>query len=444
MKKTGRIIAIIAGAVIVVATIATLFYYYAMPPGQPYIFDKEGQYGIRNRRDIILESKFLQIRFLDPAHEFAAVKTDDSDITCDNGHWGVYDVRLRRYAIAPYCGIERIEPSDSCVFRMIDADGRHFASFGLPNAESGDRSIEMTAHFADAKFSKYDFLKQLKHASADPGEYSPCWNYMHDENPHAYAMLEKTLAMAGMPCSPDNDLTFADAFGSVVKSDKYYRGLTTRALDEMDDLIYTLDGGNQHDMNEYAELRRLLSNLRMSLTYRECVPAHTDYYEEYVAWHNLMEALFCYSWYVDQNTEWYSSKPQERACHKAYVFDNRRQMLETEMKILGIAKGSYSRKDLQTPDSDSDVDRDDVITTFEQAAELTESYHSDNAPEFYHPMWHEIRHAFAQWIEIRARIAQTLPEPRCVDYQQTTHVLEAEYAGMVQSLYGHGLVPALD
>ncbi len=152
------------------------------------------------------------------------------------------------------------------------------------------------------------------------------------------------------------------------------------------------------------------------------------YEEEYIAWHNLIEAIAYYSDYIYENDDWYHSY-KETECEKAGWASTRLSQLTVERKILS---GTVS----YTSSSDS-------LKTLSDILRISEKYYSPKAPEYYHPMWYEIRPAVMAWLEVRDKIADSLSADQAKSYsEQTKNVTDWIY-GLIKSKDDFYFVPAL-
>lgn len=401
-------------------------------PGIYYI-ECHGQQGLRDRFAIVIQPMNAKLDFLDRDKNFigAKVSPDEPYVA---GQYGVYSLRDRRFVIAQACDIDSIAAVGEGDFKMFDTGGRHFATFTLP--KTPDDSLVIRPHFSEVQATLSDFLERAKDSEIDPRN-NRFWRWMQQEDPHAYSMLCKIMAMSGAECSPANDLNYARAVVSVINADPYYKGDVDKALKDVDGLLEILGGGDQSDLNMCADLERLMESLRLSLEYDRVTTLGRNCYDEYVAWHNLMEAVVNYYEYVSYNSDWYSCKPMDMELEKMFWLRDRLRMLEVECKIIS-GRGTYSKSDLTL-----DLEDEDVLT-YDDALEVLACFHSDKSPEYYHPMWNEIRPALEAWLSARRRISESLSDDRRADYDMTTKALESRFANIVCDLKKDGLVPILE
>lgn len=395
------------------------------------ISGKEGV-GLRDRYGTIIPPKNQRIYFLDKAENYVAVLQNERPYRTD-GYY-VYNLIERRVVVTSYIEICDIKRVDDGEFMMIDANDRKFGSFLLPKNQYGIfyKDLEFKPHFSDVETPLQHFIDCINDGyEIDPGG-NLHWEEMKQSNPKAYDLLCKTIAMSGVEYSPANDLTFANAFADIIQQDIHYKRNINKALKELDETIDILNAGNQSDLNQYADLCRLMESLKLSISYNGLISYDEIFHNEYIAWHNLMEAIISYYEYVNYNCygEWYSSKPMDMELEKGEWLKERREFVEIEKQILsGKMKYQCSLDSLKTIDY-----VEDVVGTF----------HSDFDPDFYHPMYHEIAPAFKDWLATRKNVAMTLSGTQAESYREITNELESNYAEIVEGLDLSGMHPALD
>lgn len=397
-----------------------------------YMISWNGSVGLRDRYGTIIPPKNQRIYFLDKAENYVAVLQNERPYITD-GYY-VYSLKERRVVVTSYIEICDIVRVDDGEFMMSDANGRKFGSFLLPKNQYGIfyKDLEFKPHFSDAETPMQDFIDRLNNGyEIDPGG-NLYWEEMKQSNPKAYDLLCKVIAMSGVEYSPANDLTFANVFAQIVQQDSHYNGNINKALKELDETIYILSAGNQPDLNQYADLCRLMESLRLSIAYDGLISYGEVFHDEYVAWHNLMEAVISYYEYVNYNcsSKWYSSKPMDMELAKGEWLKERRGFVDVEKQILG-GKSKYVSS-LDSVKSSNDVE--DFFGTF----------HCDYDPDYYHPMYNEIAPAFKRWLTTRNNAAKTLPSSQAGSYREVTKELESNYAEMIKDLEISIMHPALD
>lgn len=155
-----------------------------------------------------------------------------------------------------------------------------------------------------------EYLAQARDVCLDvKGTY---WERMRTENPHVYKLMIQIYDLAAVEGSPMNDLNYARAIKRIIDSD--YNGDVDKALQDVADLSYTLTYGSQSHINMWTDYIRLISSIHTSLAYDSMLSAWPDnewIFKEYVAWHNLLEAMFCYLDYL-YGSQIHQSVPEEK------------------------------------------------------------------------------------------------------------------------------------
>lgn len=299
---------------------------------------------------------------------------------------------------------------DDKSFKLINPGGRYFATLYLPGEFRGvyfpDAHVE--PHFADGETSVAEFLERAQNPVLDvDNDY---WEIMRKENPHAYRLLIQMLELRGEESSSINDLNYARAIREIINKDTYYRGNVNRALEDVANLSKTItDSGSQTDINSWTDYLRFISSIRTSLAYDTILTNGGEIEwinKEYVAWHNLIEAMAYYLDYLYSDKS-YRAVPEEKNYTITEWLDFRRSNLEKECEILGNNL-IYSVKE-----SKADSIRDES-----QYQELFSKFHSYSNPYYYNPMWNEIKPAFDEWKSARAKIAEQLKSHTSLSYRE--------------------------
>lgn len=397
-----------------------------------YMISWKESVGLRDRFGTIIPPNNQRIRFLDKAENYVAVLQNEKPYMTD-GYY-VYCLKERRIVVTSYIDICEITKIDDDEFVMTDANGRKFGSFLLPRTQYGIfyKDLEFKPHFSDVETPKYEFIDRLNNGYEIGTGGNWYWEKMKTSNPKAYDLLCKVITMSGVEYSPANELTFAYAFADVVKQDSYYKGNINKALKDLDKEIYILDAGNQADLNEYADLCRLMESLRLSISYDGLISYGEIFRDEYVAWHNLMEAIISYYEFVNYScyTEWYSSKPMDIEMAKAAWMKQRREFVDLEKDIFG-GKSTYTC----VVDSVRTIDDvEETVATFRCCYDL----------DYYHPMCHEIAPAFKSWLTARKKVAMILPKEKAESYNEITKELVHNYAEIVDGMDLSAMRPVLD
>lgn len=396
-----------------------------------YMISRNENVGLRDRYGIIIPPTNQRIYFLDKDKNYVAVLKGHKSNRDDE--YNVYCLKERRVVVTSHTEISDISMVDDGEFLMLNACGRPFASFMLPQGQHGKFYIdlEFEPYFSDAKTTMQEFLDYLNDDyEIDPhGDYY--WEEMKESNPKAYDLLCKTLAMSGEECSPANDLTFAKAFAHIVQQDNHYKGNIDKALKDIDELIEILGCSmNQGDLNQCADLARLMESLMLSISYDGLVEHGEMFRDEYVAWHNLMEVIVRYYEHVNYLTDWYRCKPMDMELEKSEWLKLRRTFVDLEKDVFA-GKSSYT----------CEVD---TAMTIKDVEEAVAYYHCEYDPDYYHPMYNEIAPAFRAWLSARDYVAMLLPEDRAKSYREITKMLVDNHARIVKELDMSAIHPALD
>lgn len=396
-----------------------------------YMISWKGSVGLRDRYGTIIPPKNQRIYFLDKAENYVAVLQNERSYRTD-GYY-VYNLKERRVVVTSYIEICDITRVDDDEFMMVSSNGRKFASFLLPKNQYGIfyKDLEFKPHFFDIETPMQEFIDRVNDDYYIDPEGNRYWEGMKQSNPKAYDLLCKTIALSALECSPANDLTFANAFADIVKYDSFYKGNTNKALNEMSDLLgYLGCSANQGDLNQCADLDRMIESLSLFMAYDGLISFGEIFHDEYIAWHNLTEAIISYYEYVNYHSEWYSSKPMDMELEKSEWLKERRQFVDMEKQILG--------------DKIKYVCSLDSVKTIDDVEEVVGTFKCDYDPDYYHPMYHEIWPAFKSWLATRQNVALTLSGTQAASYKEVTKELESSYAEIIEELDISGLHPALD
>ncbi len=415
----------------VVKSACTRLYWQSIYARNGLSVTQNGTYfGLQYQDSTILDTKYTQFENLDKKGNYIAAKQIGERDT-ESEIWVIYNLDKRKFVFAntySFC-IAEIKSIDDKQFRLINPDGRYFATLRLPGFYGEEYCDEITIvpHFSEASTPVETFV-QSGSAEPTPPE-DDYWKEMYTSNPIAYTMLYRMSNMAGEECSPANDLNFVKAVEYYVDKDAHYKGNLDKALGEIDSIVEILGAGNTGTMTACAEYERLLSNLRMSVCYSDIIDEYSFYKEEYIAWHNLIEAIAYYSDYISENGDWYQCKAMDYEFEKAGWFSSRLSKLEEEKEIMA-GMVSY------TASSDS-------LKTLTDVLRISEKYYSPKAPEYYHPMWYEIQPAVKAWFGVREKIAESLSKNRGKSYREQTKVVTDWIYGLIESKDDFYFVPAL-
>lgn len=379
-------------------------------PDKPHFCGRK--YGLRDRYGIILPIVYDELKPVDRCGRYIATNSPDKyGCMKADQRYGVYDLRKRVFVVNPdNLEVAELEKIDDKSFKLINPEGRYFATLYLPGEYRGvyfaDAHIE--PHFAEGETSVAEFIERAQNPELDRD--NPYWKSMRKENPHAYKILVQMISLSGEESSPMNDLNYARAIREIINNDTYYRGNVEKALDDVANLSETItDSGSQTDINTWTDYLRLIASIRASLAYDSILKDAGDnewVNNEYVAWHNLMEVM---AYYLDElySTETYRAVPEEKNNKITAWLDYRRSCIDTENKILDN-KLIYSVSPAKA----------DSIKGKSEYQELFSKFHSYSDPYYYNPMWNEIKTAFDEWQFSRAKLAEQLELHIALSYRE--------------------------
>ncbi len=404
-------------------------------PDKPYFCGRK--YGLRDRYGIILPIVYDELKPVDRCGRYIATNSPDKyGCMKADQRYGVYDLRKRVFVVNPdNLEVAELEKIDDKSFKLINPEDRYFATLYLPGEYRGvyfaDAHIE--PHFAEGETSVTEFIERAQNPELDID--NPYWKTMRKENSHAYRLLIQMLELSGEESSPINDLNYARAIREIVSRDSYYKDNINRALDEVAKLSETItDSGSQSDINTWTDYLRLISCIRTSLAYDTVLNSVTDnewMYKEYVAWHNLIEAM---AYYLDElySAETYRAVPEDKNGIITEWLDFRRASLEKEREILND-KLIYSVGEAKA----------DSIRGESEFQDLFRKFHSSSDPYYYNPMRNEIKAAFDEWKFSRAKIAEQLEPHTSLSYCEYTREVVDSVFSFIEGLDHPCFRPAL-
>ena len=383
--------------------------------GQPYRY-KRFQ-GLRDRYGLILPIQYDELKPLDKRGRYLAVGSSEKtgNHTCDQ-KYGVFDLRKRKFILNPAdVEISKIEMIDEGTFKLIGSEGRYFATLYMPGEHNGryyyDAHIE--PHFADGETSVEEFLARAKNPDLDTD--NQLWEVMRRKNPHAFRIVVHMFEIADEECSPINDLNYARAIREIVRKDKYYKGDINKALSDIENLSGILtDSGSQLDINTWTEYLRLISSIRTSLAYDLLISSNQDnewIRKEYVAWHNLTEAMV---YYLDHlySYKTYRAVPEEKNNQIIRWLDFKRNAVGIDQDIISNT-------------SDFETTKAYLVRDPEEYENFFKNFRNSSNEYFYHPMWNEIKYAFDEWRCAREKVAESLDAHQRVKYEEFSRDLAA-------------------
>ena len=395
------------------------------------------KYGLRDRYGIILPMKYDDLKPVDRWGRYIATNTPEKyGCMKSDQRYGVYDLRKRVFVVNPdNLEVADMEKIDDKSFKLINPEGRYFATLYLPGEYRGayfsDAHIE--PHFAEGETSVAEFIERVQNPELDID--NPYWKAMRKENPHAYKLLVQMVNLSGEESSPMNDLNYARAIREIITKDIYYRGNVDKALEDVANLSETItDSGSQADINTWTDYLRLISCIRVSIAYDSILMYAIDnewVNKEYVAWHNLMEVM---AYYLDElySTETYRAVPEEKNGIITEWLDFRRASLEKEREILND-KLIYSVGEAKA----------DSIRGESEFQDLFRKFHSFSDSYYYNPMWNEIKTAFDEWKFSRAKIAEQLEPHTSLSYREYSREVVDSVFSFIEGLDHPCFRPAL-
>lgn len=410
-------------------------YYEKNDSGQPFAYGRK--YGLRDRYGVILPIEYTELKSLDRWGRYVSTNAPDcyGNLKSDQ-RYGVFDLRNRTFVVNPKAiDVSGLEKIDDKSFKLINPAGRYFATLYLPGEYRGTYypNAHIEPRYADEEISVEVFIGRSQNPNLDVD--NPYWKAMRKKNPHAYRLLIQLSELGNEESSPINDLNYARAVREIIRNDSYYKGNVEKALTDVIHISETItDSGSQLDINTWTNYLRLIACIRTTLSYDSIMSAFPDnewIKKEYIAWHNLMEAMAYYLDYL-YSAETYRAVPEEKNNRIIGWLDYRRKCLDEEQEILS-GKLVYS-----VPTSLNDSIKQDV--DFE---ELFSNYHSYSDPYYYHPMWNEIKTAFDEWSFARIKIAEELDPHTALSYKEYSRQVIDGMFSFIEGLDNPAFRPAL-
>lgn len=350
--------------------------------------------------------------------------------------YGIYDLRERVFVVNPdNVAVSELHKIDDKSYKLINPEGRHFATLFLPGEYKDQyfRDAHVEPHFAGGETSVEEFIGRAQNPDLDID--NPYCKKMRRDNPHAYKLLIQMLELGGEDSSPMNDLNYALAIREIIGNDTYYRGNLNKALDDVAKLSETItDSGSQSDMNIRTDYLRLISSIRTSLAYDTLMKNAADnewLNKEYVAWHNLTEAMAYYLDYL-YSAETYRAVPEEKNNRITTWLDYRKASLDKEQEIL-YSKLMYSVNPAKA----------DSIRGESEFQKFFSNFHSYSDPYYYNPMWNEIKKAFDEWTFSRTKIAEQLEPHTSLSYREYSSEVADSIFSFIKSMDNPCFRPAL-
>lgn len=395
------------------------------------------KYGIRDRYGIIIPMKYDELTPLDKWGRYIITKSySEFESMFGSQQYGVFDLRKRMFIINPdNIDVRKIHKIDDKSFRLYDSNERNFAILYLPGDYNGEYYPEahIEPHFAQDEISVKEFIARAEGVDFD--NENDFGEEILKEHPHAYKLIARMTEMGCEKSSPKSDLNYAKAIKEIIQKDSYYKGNIDKAMEDVATASeYLGDSGSQASLNEWTEYLRLIASIQISLTYDSLFslfPNNDLLIKEYIAWHNLMEAMAYYQDYM-YSIQYYRGVTAEKNLQIIRWLDYRREAL---LKELDIISGNLA---YTIP-----LDTITLIKGKREYDEFFSIYHSPNDPYYYDPMWNEIKAAFEVWTSIRIKIADQLESNQAVAYTEYSKEVSNSIFSFIESLERPEFIPAL-
>ncbi|MDE7153701.1 MAG: hypothetical protein K2O00_04565 [Muribaculaceae bacterium] len=387
------------------------------------------KYGLRDRLGLIVPMEYSDIKVMDPDGRFVLLVSENYP----NGQRiGVYDLEKKKFVVNPayetsyVIDVEQINSSD---FRLFNSDGRYFATLRLPGGYSEDARI--VPYFSDSEVSVVEFLGMAHTAETEP--FNETDEKLLDSIPHAYKLYRQMINMGTEACSPQSDIHFSRALEMIIEENPHYRGNIAKALDDVTrigDMISEIEYG---DESESSAIRLLCTSAKLSLASDSLYlvsPYFLPVKEEYVAWHNLTEAMTRYLDYMYTFPIVESDSVASRNNQVIKWLDHRLQSTLTGGEIIAGKRG-YTVPQGKSFHTEADYDS------------LFYGFHSDDFPDYYNPMWNEVRYAFYNLIEVREQLAAELESDKARAYEAHSQEVIDSLFIFIEDLDLPGFRPAL-
>lgn len=311
--------------------------------------------GIRDSYGEVLPNEYIRFEVLDNNGDYIAAY----EPLTYYGRWGhrstkkviqIFDLRHKQFIFqgSVYFGIDSIARINDKEYKLFNDYGRDFARLRLPGkyADRFETYASVVPHFSDSDVTLSEFIRlgNISMSIPDAGY----WKEMYESDSIAYRFLHRISSMSNVTSSPENDLRYAQALCHFARIESHYDGCLEKAFDDVHNILELLGSGNTSDMTRAASFERLMANASLSIRYDSMAQEFPQYNEEYRAWHNMMEAIICYSDFVIDNDEdnHYLYRDMDNEYSKKEIYDERRRQLETEKRIL-----TGELRSLETPDS---------------------------------------------------------------------------------------------
>lgn len=366
-----------------------------------------GQVGILYDDSLIAAHYYSRIEFPDSIKSIVFPYKMDDGYHFDSHGYAILNLKDKEYIYKEdaYFPIDTIIQIDRLNYALYNDCGRQFSTLKLTEISDDEYTVEFVPFFSKSAMPVLDFIRIGEAEIAKPND--GYLKEMLDYNPSAYRLFEHLLNMWGVECSPTNDLNFARAMRYFIA--KEYNGNETKALAQVHSILEILGCGNTQDMTFCMSISRCLANMQLSWEYDRMIIYNPLYELEYVAWHNMIEAITHYMHFLYVNTDGYQCKQMDNEETLMNIFSERQKQLRNERQILN---GNTNH-----------IIVSDSLKTFASIDSLTEQYHSTKYNGYYHPMWHEIRPAIKEWLQSRDHISSSLPPDKAINFRMLNETI---------------------
>lgn len=126
-------------------------YYETIDSRQPFVCGRK--YGLRDRYGVILPIEYIELKTLDRWGRYVATNSPNryGNLKSDQ-RYGVFDLRKRTFIVNPTTlAVSGLEKIDDKSFKLINPEGRHFATLYLPGKyrETYYPDAHVEPHYAD-------------------------------------------------------------------------------------------------------------------------------------------------------------------------------------------------------------------------------------------------------------------------------------------------------
>lgn len=214
-------------------------------------------------------------------------------------------------------------------------------------------------------------------------------------------------------------------------------------LNEIHRVMGKFSSLTQSEMNFQCHIDAKVDYYRTIEAYRQwlqAVPSNikTLAEKEFEAWHDLNDARFALWEDVSYRREWYSMKPMEIEGYFKNLSMNRRAELEIEQDIIMQNKPYQQKGKTVTAKQWEQWIKENSVP--EDIDFLKEMKNFDYIPcdSLVSVRVSALNSTFSQWLEIRQRIAEALPEEQGKSYDNLTADMHSRLIGRLDSIIPYG------